>query len=136
MPWDPNQYHKFQEQRSAPFYDLLALVEVRPDLRVVDLGCGTGELTRQLADSLPGSVVTGLDSSPQMLEKAASFSGPGLNFIQGDQSYLPNLTTSKDIVQTFLLYHNPHKTLWNTKDTFNPPKLSVVKSSNQNLHDH
>jgi trans-aconitate 2-methyltransferase len=88
MPWDPNQYHKFQEQRSAPFYDLLALVEVRPDLRVVDLGCGTGELTRQLADSLPGSVVTGLDSSPQMLEKAAAFSGPGLNCIQGDQSQL------------------------------------------------
>ena len=88
MPWDPNQYHKFQEQRSAPFYDLLALVEVRPNLRVVDLGCGTGELTRQLADSLPGSVVTGLDSSPQMLEKAASFSGPSLNFIQGDQSRL------------------------------------------------
>lgn len=88
MPWDPNQYQKFQEQRSAPFYDLLALVEVRPDLRVVDLGCGTGELTRQLADSLPGSVVTGLDSSPQMLEKAASFSGTGLNFVEGDQARL------------------------------------------------
>lgn len=88
MPWDPSQYHKFQEQRSAPFYDLLALVEVRPDLRVVDLGCGTGELTRQLADSLPGSLVTGLDSSPQMLEKAAAFSGRGLNFVEGDQSQL------------------------------------------------
>ncbi len=88
MPWDPNQYHKFQEQRSAPFYDLLALVEKRPHLKVVDLGCGTGELTRQLADALPGSDVTGLDSSPQMLEKAASFSGPNLKFIQGDQAAL------------------------------------------------
>src|SRR5512134_2128617 len=78
MPWDPNQYHKFQAQRSAPFYDLLALVSVRPNLRVVDLGCGTGELTRQLADSLPHSEVTGLDSSPHMLEKAASFSRPRL----------------------------------------------------------
>ncbi len=76
MPWDPNQYHKFQAQRSAPFYDLLALVDVRPNLKVVDLGCGTGELTRQLADSLPNSNVTGLDSSPQMLEKAASFLKP------------------------------------------------------------
>jgi trans-aconitate 2-methyltransferase len=90
MPWDPNQYHKFQAQRSAPFYDLLALVEVRPNLKAVDLGCGTGELTRQLADTLPGSDVTGLDSSPQMLDaaRAASLSGPNLQFMQGDQSRL------------------------------------------------
>jgi trans-aconitate 2-methyltransferase len=88
MPWDPNQYHKFQAQRSAPFFDLLALVDVRPHLKVVDLGCGTGELTRQLADRLPNSDVTGLDSSPQMLEKAASFSSPSLRFEQGDQSQL------------------------------------------------
>lgn len=88
MPWDPKQYHKFQAERSAPFFDLLALVEIRPDLKVVDLGCGTGELTRQLADALPNSHVTGLDSSAQMLEKSSSFSGPDLHFEQGDQSQL------------------------------------------------
>lgn len=90
MPWDPNQYHKFQAQRSAPFFDLLALVDVRPNLKVVDLGCGTGELTRQLADSLPNSDVTGLDSSPQMLDaaRAASFSVPRLRFERGDQAQL------------------------------------------------
>jgi len=88
MPWDPNQYHKFQAQRSAPFYDLLALVEIRPNLKVVDLGCGTGELTRQLADALPSSNVTGLDSSPQMLEKAAAFSSSSLHFEKGDQAQL------------------------------------------------
>ncbi len=88
MPWDPKQYQKFQAERSAPFFDLLALVEARPNLKVVDLGCGTGELTRQLADSLPNSKVTGVDSSPQMLDKAASLSRPGLVFEQGDQSQL------------------------------------------------
>ena len=88
MPWNPNQYHKFQAERSAPFYDLLALVEVRPNLKVIDLGCGTGELTRQLADQLPNSDMTGLDSSPQMLEKAAAFASPGLRFELGDQSQL------------------------------------------------
>jgi trans-aconitate 2-methyltransferase len=89
MPWDPNQYHKFQAERSAPFFDLLSLVEVRTDLKVVDLGCGTGELTRQLADALPDSIVTGLDSSEQMLEKAGAFSSPNLIFVQGDQSQFP-----------------------------------------------
>jgi trans-aconitate 2-methyltransferase len=88
MPWDPNQYHKFQAERAAPFFDLLSLVEARPNLKVVDLGCGTGELTRQLADTLPDSNVTGLDSSKQMLEKAAYFSSPNLRFEGGDQSQL------------------------------------------------
>src|SRR5688500_15862848 len=90
MPWDPKQYHKFQAERSAPFFDLLALVEIRPNLKVVDLGCGTGELTRRLAATLPNSDVTGLDSSVQMLDaaRAASQSSLGLRFVQGDQAQL------------------------------------------------
>jgi len=90
MPWNPNLYLKFQAERSAPFYDLLALVEVRPHLKAIDLGCGTGELTRELADKLPSSDVTGLDSSKEMLDvaRAASISTPNLHFVQGDQSQL------------------------------------------------
>ena len=90
MPWNPDLYHKFQTQRAAPFYDLLALVDVRPHLKVIDLGCGTGELTRQLADKLPHSHVTGLDSSQEMLDaaRAASFSTANLIFTQGDQATL------------------------------------------------
>ncbi len=88
MLWDPKQYQKFQAERAAPFFDLLALVEIRPNLKVVDLGCGTGELTRQLADALPNSDVTGIDSSLQMLEKATAFTSPNLHFEQGDQSQL------------------------------------------------
>lgn len=88
MPWDPKQYHKFQAERSAPFFDLLALVDIRPHLKVADLGCGTGELTRQLADALPNSDVTGVDSSAQMLEKAASYADANLHFEQGDQAQL------------------------------------------------
>ncbi len=88
MTWNPDQYHKFQAERSAPFNDLLALVELRPHLSVVDLGCGTGELTRRLADSLPDSNVLGLDASPQMLAKADSVRRPGLRFERGDQTQL------------------------------------------------
>jgi trans-aconitate 2-methyltransferase len=89
MPWDPNQYHKFQAERSAPFFDLLALVEVRPNLKVVDLGCGTGELTQHLT-ALSNSQVTGIDSSAQMLDaaRAKAFSSARLRFEQGDQARL------------------------------------------------
>ena len=50
MPWNPDLYQKFQAQRSAPFYDLLDLVDVRANLKVIDLGCGPGNLTRELAE--------------------------------------------------------------------------------------
>lgn len=88
MPWNPDTYHQFQTQRSAPFEDLLQLVDIRPGLRAVDLGCGTGELTRRLADSLPESDVLGLDTSPQMLERAQAYARPGLQFKQGNQAEL------------------------------------------------
>ena len=88
MPWNPDQYHKFSAERSAPFDDLLKLVHVRTGLRVIDLGCGTGELTHRLAEALPGSDVVGLDSSAQMLAKAAQYARPGLRFEQGDQTKL------------------------------------------------
>ena len=114
MPWDPNQYHKFQAQRSAPFYDLLSLVDVRPNLKVVDLGCGTGELTRHLADTLPNSDVTGLDFSPQMLEKAASYASENLCFVQGDQS---ELTGEWDLIFSNAALH------WSENHTELIPKL-------------
>ena len=88
MPWNPEQYHKFQSERSAPFNDLLKLVISRPGLKVVDLGCGTGELTARLADTLIGSEVHGLDNSPQMLAKANLYGQPGLSFESGDQARL------------------------------------------------
>lgn len=80
MPWNPELYHKFQAERFAPFEDLVKLVRERELLRVIDLGCGTGELTRRLADRLPHSEVLGVDSSPEMLARAKLQARPGLRF--------------------------------------------------------
>lgn len=84
MPWDPDLYLAFQKERFAPFEDLLPVIRVRSGLAVVDLGCGTGELTLRLADHLPGSDVLGIDTSEPMLEKAAALQRPGLRFERGD----------------------------------------------------
>jgi trans-aconitate 2-methyltransferase len=83
MAWDPEQYLKFQSSRFAPFNDLVQLIRVRSGLRVLDLGCGTGELTLKLQELLPDSRVTGLDASAEMLERAAQLTRPGLQFRQG-----------------------------------------------------
>ena len=82
--WDPDQYERFRAERAKPFWDLAGLVQPRPGGRVVDLGCGTGELTRELHRLLRASETVGIDSSPAMLERAREFAGEGLRFERGD----------------------------------------------------
>lgn len=80
--WDPKQYEKFKDERLGPFLDLLALVEPRPGMRVVDLGCGTGENTHTLHERLQAGDTLGLDNSESMLAKSAGFATTGLSFRQ------------------------------------------------------
>jgi trans-aconitate 2-methyltransferase len=82
MAWNPEKYEQFKKERYTPFEDLVKLVRVRPGMHAIDLGCGTGELTRRLADALPNSSVVGIDSSAEMLAKTSSFARPGLEFRQ------------------------------------------------------
>jgi trans-aconitate 2-methyltransferase len=102
MAWNPDTYHKFQAERAAPFEDLLALVNVREGLRVVDLGCGTGELTARLAGHLPGSTVVGIDNSPEMLERAARHERPGLSF---ELASIEDLQGEWDLIFTHAAIH-------------------------------
>jgi len=48
--WDPGQYQHFGDERSRPFFDLLARVAAENPGQVADLGCGPGTLTATLAD--------------------------------------------------------------------------------------
>ncbi len=82
--WDPDQYERFERERSAPFYDLLDLVEPCPGGRAVDLGCGTGELTRSLHDRTGVRTTLGVDSTPAMLERSAAHEGDWLCFELAD----------------------------------------------------
>ena len=60
--WNPAQYERFRDERARPFFDLLDLVQPRPEMRVVDLGCGTGELTRELHRRLSARETIGIDN--------------------------------------------------------------------------
>ena len=82
--WNPDLYARFAAERAQPFRDLLGLVRPRPGMRVVDLGCGTGELTAEAHRALGARETIGLDSSPAMLERARRHEGGGLSFLQGD----------------------------------------------------
>lgn len=70
MTWDPKKYNEFKEERSKPFDDLTSHIIDKPNLRVIDLGCGTGELTQKLYQKLTNPLVLGIDNSAEMLAKA------------------------------------------------------------------
>ncbi|MFI2711572.1 trans-aconitate 2-methyltransferase [Micromonospora sp. NPDC018662] len=81
--WDPSTYLRYHDERSRPFHDLLARVGAERPRAVVDLGCGPGTLTATLAGRWPGSRVTGLDASPEMITRAAALAAP-VTFGVGD----------------------------------------------------
>ena len=75
--WDPRQYAVFAGHRGRPFADLLARVDADDPGLVVDLGCGPGELTLGLAQRWPDARIVGVDSSPEMLERARALDTDG-----------------------------------------------------------
>ncbi len=69
MSWDPSHYLQFSDDRSRPFLDLVARIKGEPR-SIVDLGCGPGHLTAVLRSRWPEASVHGVDSSPEMIERA------------------------------------------------------------------
>ncbi|VXB34210.1 Trans-aconitate 2-methyltransferase [Arthrobacter sp. 9V] len=111
MKWDPSKYVEFGNHRDRPFHDLVARVRSVEPGKVVDLGCGPGNLTATLADRWPMARVVGIDSSEDMLRKADSLRRQalpqhsheqqpgGLTFEQGDiAEWYPDADT--DVVVT------------------------------------
>jgi trans-aconitate 2-methyltransferase len=80
--WDAAQYLRFEDERTRPSIDLIARVPGGRK-RCIDLGCGPGNSTELVAVRFPDAVVEGLDSSPDMLERARKRL-PGLSFVLGD----------------------------------------------------
>ncbi|WP_106916215.1 methyltransferase domain-containing protein [Chryseobacterium aurantiacum] len=114
MAWNPEVYDQFKEERSAPFFDLLNLVESRTGISVIDLGCGTGELTSKLLDYLEDSRVLGIDSSEEMLEKAAQFKTSRLTFEKRSIEEQLHLGDTYDLIisNAAIQWCNNHKELF------------------------
>ena len=70
--WNPGQYLKFEDNRLRPALDLMGRIPLEDPQVVYDLGCGSGNVTRLLADRWPDADVVGMDNSPDMLAQAAA----------------------------------------------------------------
>ena len=82
--WDPVTYLRFSDERSRPFFDLVARIGASAPTRVVDVGSGAGQLTARLADRWPDATVVGVDSSPEMIAKAREHTSSRVQFLLAD----------------------------------------------------
>ena len=83
--WDPQQYQRFTDERSRPFFDLVGRLPDDNVHCVADLGCGPGNLTQTLLTRWPAAVIWGVDNSPEMLATAAKLpTDSRLQFVLSD----------------------------------------------------
>lgn len=80
--WNPSQYLQFSGERLRPALDLMAMVSLEHPSRIVDLGCGPGNVTAILAERYPHAHIQGVDTSTEMLARAAEIKG--IDWQQGD----------------------------------------------------
>ncbi len=71
--------------------------ELGPGRSLLDVGCGPGTITAELADRLAPGLVVGVDASAEVLEKAESL-GSAAQFLVADAYALPFEADSFDIV--------------------------------------
>lgn len=114
MKWDPAKYIKFDDHRNRPFFDLTGRIQAERPALVVDLGCGPGNLTASLAGRWPEARVVGLDSSTDMLARAAPLAKdfPGLSFEQADiAAWMPAPETDVVVTNAALQWVPGHQDL-------------------------
>lgn len=73
MTWDPRQYLQYETLRLRPALELLNRIPEGNPQRIIDLGCGPGNVTRLLKMRWPEAQVTGIDHSAEMLQVAAQY---------------------------------------------------------------
>ncbi len=79
--WNAREYDSRHHYVTDYGSSLVAVLDPRPGERILDAGCGTGHLTKQIADS--GAAVLGIDSSQDMIAQARE-SYPELRFSVAD----------------------------------------------------
>jgi len=112
MAWDPGQYLKFDDERIRPGRDLIGRIPSTAPRRIIDLGCGTGDLTAELAARWPDAQVSGLDSSPDMLATAQS-RHPSVDWISSDiAAWSPDMTFDLIFSNAALHWLSDHRDLF------------------------
>ncbi|SLN25404.1 methyltransferase domain-containing protein [Oceanibacterium hippocampi] len=112
MTWDPATYLQFADQRLRPAIDLMARIDLSRPMLIYDLGCGAGNVTSLLRERWREAVITGVDSSAEML-KAAADSHHGIEWRQADiASFSPTDRAELIFSNAALHWLGDHETLF------------------------
>lgn len=90
--WDAKEYFKNSSQQRKWAKELMGKLKLRGDERVLDIGCGDGKVTAEIAKSLTKGSILGIDSSQGMVnfarEKFLEKQIPNLAFKTIDVKYM------------------------------------------------
>ena len=90
--WDAKEYAKHSSAQQIWARDLITKLQLRGNESLLDIGCGDGKITAEIATLLPEGNVIGVDSSPDMVALAKKHfpqsRHPNLSFELADASHL------------------------------------------------
>lgn len=82
--FDGEKYRKASKHQKEWGNSLIAQMQLKGNEKIIDLGCGNGELTEQLALQVPSGTVLGVDASHGMIQAAKKTGKSNLRYLQMD----------------------------------------------------
>src|SRR5438067_10957386 len=106
--WNAAEYYHRSSLQEAMAQEVLALLDLKGSERILDVGCGDGKITAEIASRAARGSVVGVDPSRDMISFAQSHFGPAtrpnLRFEVADARYL-HFRKEFDIVVYFYALH-------------------------------
>jgi trans-aconitate methyltransferase len=106
--WDAKDYHKSSSEQQKWARELIAKLNLKGSEKVLDIGCGDGKITAELAGRLPEGSVLGIDNSAEMIDFAWKTyppeNYPNLAFRVADARQL-DFSGEFDVVVSFACLH-------------------------------
>jgi trans-aconitate 2-methyltransferase len=96
VDWNGEAYHRLSDMQYKQGMELLATLEFKGNELVLDAGCGSGRITKEILERLPTGGIIGVDLSERMLATArrevVAQPGQRIEFIYADlQTFRPKL---------------------------------------------
>src|SRR5262249_30583730 len=111
--WNASEYAQRSGLQNAMAAEVLALLDLEGSERVLDIGCGDGKITAEIAARVPRGTVVGVDASRDMIAFASSHFGPtvrpNLRFEVADARVLPFQNEFNRIVSFNALHWIPEQ---------------------------
>ncbi len=102
--WDAETYDAVSDPQFEWGMEVLERLELRGDEAAVDAGCGSGRVTAELAERLPGGRVIAVDGSEAMVAKAQERLGDGAEYLVSDLTEL-ELGEPVDLIFSTATFH-------------------------------